>query len=138
MGRTTCIALLCLLACAGMRGSSATRTWDGGSASIPVVRVESADPSFEIVMTVQHPGIEVPKIQHALNAYGRMNLTVWIRNGGRSQEMIEVKARFFDPSGSLLDATVDWTQVFVSPGEVRPLELLCAEEGAATFKVLLR
>lgn len=138
MHKALCLALLASVACAGMRGSSATRTWAGGSASIPVVRVESTEASFEIVMTAPRRGIEVPKVQHAFNAYDRMNLTVWLRNRGRSQEMVEVKARFFDASGAPLEAAADWTQVFVSPGEARPVELLCAEDGAATFKVLLR
>jgi len=132
------VVLVLSLACAGARGPSATRSWDGGSASIPVVQAESIDPSFEIVMTARHRGIEVPMVQHGLNAYGRMNLVVWVRNTSRSQEMVEAKGKFFDASGAALDAAADWTQVFVGPGEAKQVELLCAEDGATTFKVLLR
>jgi len=138
MRNMLCVVLALFLACAGARGRSATRSWDGGSASIPVVQVESVDPSFEIVMTSRHGGIEIPMVRHGLNSYGRVNLTVWIRNTSRSQEMVEIKAKFFDASGGIVDAAADWTQVFVGPGEAKQVELLCAEDGATTFKVLLR
>lgn len=125
-----------MLACAGAR-MTATRLWDTGSAPIPVVAEESVDPRFEIVVTSRYPGIEVPRVRQDLNSYGRMNVTASIRNTGRSQQAIEVKAKFFDAAGRILDSA-DWAQVFVGPGEVRQVELLCGEDGAATFKVLLR
>jgi hypothetical protein len=105
---------------------------------VPVVDVENPDSAFEVVMTQRHRGVQVPMVQQGLNAYGRLNLTVWVRNTGRAQEMVELKAKFFDATGGPLDAVADWAQVFVGPGDATQAELLCAEDGAATFKVLIR
>ena len=115
-----------------------TRVWSGGSEQMPVVDLESAGPSFEIVVANPHRGVEIPTVRQEWNSYGRMNLVVWIRNGGRDQEMVEIKAKFFGKNGRILDSTADWTQAFLQPGEASQVELLCAEEGAETFKVLLR
>ncbi len=131
------LLVLFLASCAGTAGRTSTRAWDGGSSPMPVVAVESAEPSFEVVMTTPERGIQVPMVQQRVNPYGRMNLTVWIRNTGRSQRAVEVQAKFFDASGAPLDAG-GWTEVFVDPGEARQVDLVCREEGASTFKVLVR
>jgi hypothetical protein len=52
--------------------------------------------------------------------------------------MVEVKAKFFDEQGTVLDAVGDWTQVFVEPGEAKQVQLSCLVEGARTFKVMIR
>jgi len=132
------IMILLVIACGGLGEMTTTRVWSGGSEQMPVVDLESAGPSFEIVVTVPHPDVEIPTVRQEWNSYGRMNLVVWIRNAGRGQEMVEVKAKFFAKNGRILDSAADWTQAFLNPGEAKQVELLCAEEGAETFKVLLR
>jgi hypothetical protein len=132
------IVVAVVLACAGASQRTVVRQWPGGSEQIPIVDVESVGPGHEVVLVVDHPGINVVNISEIEGAYGRMTLEVWVRNSGRIQEMVEIKAKFFDEYGTTLDAAADWTQLFVEPGEAKQIQLSCLVEGARTFKVLVR
>jgi hypothetical protein len=132
------IAIMLVFACAGASRRTAIREWQGGSEQIPIVDVESVGAGYEVVLVADHPGIDIVNIREIDGGYGRMTLEVWVRNAGRMQEMVEVKAKFFDQSGTVLDAVADWAQVFVEPGEAKQVQLSCLEEGAHTFKVLVR
>ena len=125
-----------IIACAGTQST----LWvsPGDSEHIPVVQVESPSLHREVVMTTRLPGIDVPTIREDVNNAGRMIITAWIRNSSRTQQMVEVKAKFFDGAGRTLDALGDWDQVFVNPGETKQVELTCGEDGALFFKLLLR
>jgi len=128
--------LIGVLACAGTQST----LWQSPNDSkhIPVVRVESTTLNREVVMTTRLPGIDIPTVIEDTNASGRMIITAWIRNSGRTQQMVEIKAKFFDSAGNTLDALGDWDQVFVHPGESNQVELSCGEDGAAFFKLLMR
>ncbi len=132
------LAGVLVLSCASAGSQTAAWISPRGTEQIPVVRIESAEPNAEVVMTTEISNIDVPTIRQEFSSYGRMVLTVWIRNSGRSPQMADVKAKFFDRDGRMLEATGDWDQVFLQPGEATQINLLCGEEGAATFKVLLR
>lgn len=132
------IIVTVVLACAGASRRTAVRQWRGGSEQIPIVDVESVGAGHEVVLVADHPGIEVVNVREIDSSYGRMTLEVWVRSSKRIQEMLEVKAKFFDEHGTVLDAVADWTQVFVEPGEAKQVQLSCLVEGARTFKVLVR
>jgi hypothetical protein len=132
------IMVTVVLACAGPSRRTVMRQWPGGSEQIPIVDVENVGAGHEVVLVVDHPGIEIVNIREIDGAYGRMTLEVWVRNSGRIQEMVDIKAKFFDEHGTVLDAAGDWTQVFVEPGEAKQVQLSCLVEGARTFKVLVR
>jgi hypothetical protein len=127
-----------VLACAGVSRRTAIRQWPGGSEQIPIVDEESVGAGHEVILVADHPGIEVVNIREIESSYARMTLEVWVRNSRRMQEMVEVKAKFFDEFGTVLDAASDWAQVFVEPGEAKQVQLSCLVEGARTYKVLVR
>lgn len=124
------------IACAGTQSTLWISPED--SEHIPVINVESPSLQREVVITTRIPGIDVPKVMEDVNSSGRMVITVSIRNNSRSQQMADVKVKFFDTSGRNLDALGDWNQVFVNPGEIKQVEFTCGEINASFFKVLLR
>lgn len=127
---------LCLAAACASAPGVATRTWSGGSSPLPVVASETEAATFEVVNTVPHL-VEVPRVHQRLNEYGRMTVAIWVRNPGRVPVTVELQAKFFDGEGRPLDPT-GWVQVFVSPKEARQVELSCSQQGATTFKILVR
>jgi hypothetical protein len=127
-----------VIACARAGRQTAMRQWPGGSEQIPMVDVESVGVEHENVLVADHPGIDVVNVREIDGSYGRMTLEVWVRNSGRIQSMVEVKAKFFDETGAILDAATDWTQIFVEPGEAKQVQLSCLVEGARTYKILIR